>query len=230
MTLRALVLADGDRPRAPILDETWPGWRDAIELVVAADGGVRLAGDLGMGVDLWIGDGDSLGTEGLEQLRRSGVPIVVAWQDKDESDTELAVLAAIDRGATDITILGGLGGRRIDHALANLGLLAHGALAEVSCRLLDEEVRITLVRAPGPDGWPSRLLLAGRVGGLVSLLPWGGPVEGIVTEGLRYPLRDETLEPGPARGLSNVQIGERASVSVRAGLLLVVESPASLST
>lgn len=229
MSLKAVVLADGDRPQAAALDAAWPGWHDEVELVVAADGGVRLAADLGMAVDLWVGDGDSLGAKGLEELRASGVPIVVAWQDKDESDTELAALAAVERGATDITILGALGGRRIDHALANLALLAHPGLAEAQCRLLDEQVRITLLSAPGTDGWPARLLLTGRPGGLVTLLPFGGRVEGIVTEGLRYPLNDEALDTGPARGLSNVRLGDRASVSVRSGRLLVVESPASLS-
>lgn len=229
MSLKSVVLADGDRPRATALDEAWPGWRDEVELVVAADGGVRLAADLGMAVDLWVGDGDSLGAKGLEELRASGVPIVVAWQDKDESDTELAALAAVDRGATDITILGALGGRRIDHTLANLALLAHPGLAEAQCRLLDEQVRITLLSAPATDGWPARLLLTGRPGGLVTLLPFGGRVEGIVTEGLRYPLNDEALDTGPARGLSNVRLVDRASVSVRSGRLLVVESPASLS-
>lgn len=227
-SLKAIVLADGDRPRATALDETWPGWRDEVGLVVAADGGVRLAPDLGLAVDLWVGDGDSLGAAGLESLRASGVPIVVAWQDKDESDTELAALAAVERGATDITILGALGGRRIDHALANVALLGHPGLADVQCRLLDEQVRITLLSAPSADGWPARILLTGREGGLVSLLPFGGRVEGIVTEGLRYPLKDEALDVGPARGLSNVRLGDRASVSVRGGRLLIVESPASL--
>lgn len=230
MSLKALVLADGDRPRGGVLDVAWPGWRDGVELVVAADGGVHLAADLGLTVDLWVGDGDSLGAKGLADLRASGVPIVVAWQDKDESDTELAALAAVERGATDITILGALGGRRIDHALANVALLAHQGLAEAQCRLLDEQVRITFLSAPGPDGWPARILLTGRGGGLVSLLPFGGRVEGIVTEGLRYPLKDESLEVGPARGLSNVRLGDRASVSVREGRLLIVESPASLSS
>jgi thiamine pyrophosphokinase len=61
------------------------------------------------------------------------------------------------------------------------------------------------------------------------LLPVDGPADGIVTEGLEYPLRDESLAPGPARGLSNRRISEDAAVSLRRGRLLVVESPATLS-
>jgi thiamine pyrophosphokinase len=67
--------------------------------------------------------------------------------------------------------------------------------------------------------------LSGRPGDLVTLLPLADAVEGITTEGLQYPLRDEGLRPGPARGLSNVRLGREASVTVRRGLLLVVESP-----
>jgi len=63
---------------------------------------------------------------------------------------------------------------------------------------------------------------------LVSLLPFGAGVHGVTTEGLAYPLADEPLPPGPARGLSNVRAVPDAAVSVRAGRLLVIETPATL--
>jgi len=228
---RAVVLADGDGPSAAGLDDAWPGWREGIELVVAADGGARLAPALGLEIDLWVGDGDSLGAAALDALRAAGTPTLLARPDKDESDTELALVAALDHGATDITLLGAFGGRRFDHALANVALLAHPRLARAgaTARLLDERTRTTLVRAPAPNGGPARAALDGRAGDLVSLLPFGGRVEGVVTDGLRFPLADETLALGPARGLSNVRLATRASVSARRGLLLIVESPATLS-
>jgi thiamine pyrophosphokinase len=228
--LRALVLADGDRSPGAALDAAWPGWRDGIELVVAADGGARQAAELGLAIDLWVGDGDSLDGDSLAALRLAGVPVVVASTDKDESDTELALLAALDQGATDVTILGALGGRRFDHALANVGLLTHPRLRALAARLLDERTRVTLVSAPGTGGEAVRHQLPGRVGDVVSLLPLGDRVEGITTMGLRYPLRDEPLETGPARGLSNLREGDAASVTVRHGRLLIVESPATLAT
>lgn len=224
----ALILADGESPARRDLDLAWPGWDAEIGLVVAADGGARHAAPLEVVIDAWVGDGDSLDAAGMAALLEGGVPMEQASSHKDESDTELAVRAALRHGATGVLIVGGLGGTRIDHALANIGLLAMPELAGRSAALLDARSRITLVRAPGADGAPVRRDLAGRTGDIVSLLPLGPGVEGVTTSGLAYPLLDEPLPEGPARGLSNVRTASDAAVTVRAGLLLVVESPARL--
>lgn len=226
---RALVVADGSVPERAALDAAWPGWADGIDLVVAADGGARGAGGLGFVVDLWVGDGDSVDPSELLRLADAGVRLERAAPDKDESDTELAVLAAVRRGADDLTIVGALGGVRVDHALANLALLAHPTLAGRSVRILDANARIVLAAAPAPDGGPLVVPLRGRIGDLVSLVPFGADVRGVTTSGLRYPLRDEDLRTGPARGLSNVRVAPDARVELRAGRLLVVESPATLA-
>lgn len=224
----ALILADGDAPPRSSLDRAWPGWDDAVDLVVAADGGARHAPGLGVSIDLWVGDGDSIGEDALAALAAAGVPIERSRPDKEESDTELAIAASLRLGADRIVIVGALGGPRIDHALANMGLLALPELAGLPVTLLDEHSRIGLIRAPGPDGAPVEQALPGAIGGLVSLLPLGAGVTGVTTRGLAYPLVDEPLPAGPSRGLSNVRTGPNAGVVVRRGLLLVVESPATL--
>lgn len=224
----ALILADGEVPTRAELDLTWPGWDAGIGLVVAADGGARHAAALGLTIDAWVGDGDSLDADGQAALEASGVPMRRASPHKDASDTELAVHEALGRGAAGVVILGALGGSRIDHALANIGLLAMGELAGRRAEVLDARSRIRIIRAPGADGLPVTRPLPGRVGDLVSLLPLGDTVIGVTTDGLAYPLADEPLPVGPARGLSNERTAENASVSVRSGLLLVVESPARL--
>lgn len=226
--MHALILADGEAPTRFSLDATWPGWSDGVALVIAADGGARLADPLGMRLDLWVGDGDSLGAEAMARLADAGVPMERAATDKDESDTELAVFAALARGASRITILGGLGGPRFDHALANVGLLALDGLVGLDVRLVGTSARVRLLRAPGPDGAPVTLGLDGHVGDTVSLLPSGGHATGVTTAGLHYPLRDEVLSDGHARGLSNIREEPSASVTARAGRLIVIESPASL--
>jgi thiamine pyrophosphokinase len=245
---RALVVADGDPVDAAALDAAWPGWSAGIGLVVAADGGARLAerlvrdlpgrdafasgdagarGDTAAGgarqIDLIVGDGDSLGDAELARFTAAGVPIERSPAAKDESDTELALRAAVRLGATDLVIVGALGGR-LDHAIANLCLLAAPWLEDRPCVILDAMTRVTLLSGPADREF------AGGAGDVVSLLPFGDGVDGVTTAGLAYPLADEPLPFGPARGLSNVRIGEVARVSVRHGRLLVAESPARLTT
>ncbi len=226
--MHALVLADGDPPSRVALDDVWPGWDEGASLVVAADGGVRLAETLGLRVDLWIGDGDSTEADRLAQLERQDVPMLRVASDKDESDTELALVEAIRHGATHLTVLGALGGRRLDHALANIALLAHPALDGRTAQLLDGRNRIRLMTSE-PQRTPSVALpLPGRVGDVVTLLPWGADVARVTTAGLRYRLADERLAVGPARGLSNIRDRADAFVTIEGGRLLVVESPATL--
>lgn len=226
--MNALILADGEAPTRTELDLAWPGWDVDLGLVIAADGGARHAAGLGVAIDAWVGDGDSLDAASLAALEAAGVPMERSSPNKDESDTELAVRAALRRGAAGISLVGGLGGPRIDHALANIGLLAMRELVDHPTVLIDAWSRITLVRAPGPSGAAVHRDLSGRTGDTVSLLPIGQGVTGVTTVGLAYPLADEALPEGPARGLSNIRTAPVAAVIVRAGLLLVVESPARL--
>ncbi len=226
--MKAIVVADGDIPDRAALDRAWPGWDDDVELVVAADGGAVTAVRLGLAIDLLVGDMDSLGADELDAFRRSGVAVETAPVAKDESDTELALLASLGRGADRVVVVGAFGGPRLDHSLANIALLALPDPDACVVELLDERTRIRCVRAPDQRGGPVTRTLPGPVGGLVSLLVLGGEAEGVTTHGLRYELRDEPLRAGPARGLSNVRVSTDAAVTLRRGLLLVVETAATL--
>lgn len=217
----ALVIADGSSGPVEALDAAWPGWSDGIGRVVAADGGARHAAALGRPLDLWVGDGDSLGEDGIAELIAAGIPIRRLAVDKDESDTELALLAAIESGARRVTILGALGGARFDHGLANVWLLADSRLAGCDVRIVDAASRIRLIG-------PGRHDLGGRIGDLISLMPFGGDAGPVTTTGLRYPLRAEPLPLGPSRGLSNVRDAGDATIELEAGRLLVAETPATL--
>jgi thiamine pyrophosphokinase len=224
-----LILADGAAPTRARLDAAWPGWDAGIALVIAADGGARHAESLGVRPDRWVGDGDSIDPAALDALAAAGVAIERAPAEKDESDAELALLAAIEAGADAVTILGALGGVRIDHALANVGLLAHPALAGRSARLYDEQAsRISLLVAPDASGRPATRDLPGRVGDLVSLLPVGETALDVTTRGLKYQLVGEPLIVGRTRGVSNVRTETVARISLGSGRLLLIETPATI--
>lgn len=226
--MQVIVLADGQVGPRAALDAAWPGWLDPDARVVAADGGARHAGPLGLRIDRWVGDGDSLGEDGIAELEAAGVPIERSRPDKDESDTELALLAASALGANRITVIGALGGPRVDHALANLGLLSMPELGHVDIRILAADARVRCLRAAGSGGGIATIDLSGRPGDLVSLLPIGADAEGVTTYGLAYPLDDEPLFAGRTRGLSNVRDLPDARIVLRRGQLLVVETPATL--
>jgi thiamine pyrophosphokinase len=162
-----------------------------------------------------IGDFDSLTEAELQALQKAGAQLQRHPAHKDETDLELALMYAASIGSHEIIVLGALGGR-LDQTVANVMLLAMPALA--SCRVLIASggEQTFLIRPGAP------LELSGHAGDIVSLIPFGGDAHGIRTAGLEYPLRDESLSFGPARGVSNVMLGERATITFRQGLLLCV--------
>jgi thiamine pyrophosphokinase len=219
--MRVIVVAGGDAPERAALDAAWPGWDRPCDLVVAADRGALTAIALGLRPDVVVGDVDSLGPDEAWRIAATGIPFERVPVEKDETDTELALLVAVRRGATRIAILGALGGPRVDHALANVALLGHPVLQGRPTEILDGRTRIRLLFA-GADG-PATLTLPGRVGDTVSLLPVGDPARGVVTHGLAYPLDGGDLPAGHARGVSNIRTALEARVGLGAGRLLVVE-------
>jgi thiamine pyrophosphokinase len=187
------------------------------DLVVAADGGANWLRAQGLAPDVLIGDLDSVAADALAELEAADGIIIRHSTHKDETDTELALLYAIAHRPTHVTVLGALGGR-IDHELANIMLLALPQLEGTSTTIYDGASWVRLATA-------GSVSLSGAEGDLVSLLPWGGDCFGVTTHGLAYPLLDEPLPFGPARGISNVMLAASAEVTVRSGRLLVVHTP-----
>lgn len=220
--MKAIIVADGEVPRARAsLDGLLQPDEDGLVVVIAADGGARKAADLGLTPDLVIGDGDSLGQADVDRLRATGVEVHLLPAEKDESDTELAVREALARGARSIVVLGAFGGERLDHSLANVALLALPELAGRDVSLSDGRARVRLIGRPAG---PGAVRLTGEPGDHVSLFPVDARVEGITTDGLRYPLRGEALVVGPSRGLSNELVETSARITTARGRLLVVHT------
>ena len=222
--LRALAMGDSGDPAdsgCPS-DPGPPGAPGARPLIVAADGAAAkvLAADLRP--DLVIGDGDSLDPLTRERLAALRVPTRETSAEKDESDTELCLLAALEAGALRISLVGAFGGPRPEHSLANLFLLADGRFDGLEITASWGESRL---RRTGRAAGPGDIRVAGAAGDWLSLLPLDAAVIGVRTDGLRYPLRGETLSLGPSRGLSNELSGASARVTTERGRLLVMHTP-----
>jgi thiamine pyrophosphokinase len=206
----AVVLAAGD-PVGDHLAADLP----ADALVIAADGGLALAGPLGLHVDLLVGDLDSVDPDQRVAAEAAGTRVERHPVDKDATDLELALAAAVAAGVGRITVVGGAGGRA-DHELANWLVLAahdHGAC---HVRAWSSSACTEVVR-PGRTAQ-----LEAPVGSLLSLVPVHGAAIGVTTSGLRFPLAGETLLPGSSRGVSNHFTAPRATVDLTDGVLLAV--------
>jgi thiamine pyrophosphokinase len=173
--------------------------------VIAADSGA----DQGVRVDLAVGDFDSISADAL----RRAADTEPYPPEKDATDLELALAAALRREPERILVVGSAGGR-LDHLFGSLLLLAADAYADVVVDACLGEAVVHIVRGTR--------VLHGELGELVSLFALHGPAEGVTTEGLQYPLRGESLDPGSSRGTSNVFAAAEARVTVERGVLLAV--------
>jgi thiamine pyrophosphokinase len=206
-----LIFANGDIPEVawirPYLNES--------AVVIAADGGSSHLLRLDHPPDVLIGDLDSLPQEAQAWREEDSVNVFVYPHNKNETDLELALLHAIFHYEDDIQIFGALGGR-LDQSLANIMLLAHPALTGRRVELVTEYQRAWLVL--------EHTEIRGEVGDLISLIPVGGEVLVKETTGLRWPLSNEVLSVGPARGVSNEMIAAEATIRVASGTLLCIHT------
>jgi thiamine pyrophosphokinase len=182
-------------------------------LVIAADSGLDHAVLLGRPVDLVVGDLDSASKSGLAQAKKDGARIQKHDADKDQTDLELALDAAVAEGAEHIAVIGGYGGR-VDHFLDNALLLSSPAYDSVVVDGLMGLARLHVVR--GERTMPA------RPGELCSLLPMHGTAAGVRTAGLKWALNDEPLPAGTSRGVSNVVEDDWVTVAVRDGVLIAL--------
>ncbi len=194
--------------------ENIPSRPEAGDLCIAADAGLHNAKRLGIRVAVAIGDFDSLGAP--PSLDRE-VEIITAPAEKDETDTELAVALALERGADLIHIIGGLDGR-LDHTLANLALLDRLECSGIHATIEDGRNRVRYLRS-------SSTLLARTKYRYLSLLPIDPVVKGVGIEGCKYPLKNARLSRAAAgRSVSNEIDGNCCLISVRKGAVYIVES------
>ena len=212
---RVVIFANGHLPDL----EMARSMLRADDYLIAADGGANHLINMGMLPQIVIGDLDSVEEDTLFELTSAEVEIKQYSEDKDETDIELALQYAVGLQPSVILVIGALGGR-LDQTLANLSLLTDPSLSQLDVRLDDGVEEVFFCRASGAESGQAEV--RGRSGDTVSLIPWSGPVEGITTKGLQWPLYGETLQPYKSRGISNAMLAAKASISIQSGLLLIV--------
>jgi thiamine pyrophosphokinase len=162
-----------------------------------------------------IGDFDSIQSMQLNELEGTGVAIIQHPPRKDETDLELALQYAKQQGIKEAIVFYALGSRW-DMTITNLLLPSLEMFHDLDIHFVDGFQEITLLRSG------STLHISGHVGDTISLIPVGGNAVGITSNGLEYPLLNDTLMLGSSRGVSNVLLMDKASIQLTTGLLLCI--------
>ncbi len=184
----------------------------ADDLTVAADSGYHNALALGERVDILLGDFDSIGEPPHGgRFERIQVPA-----EKDLTDTQLAVEVALDRGAEEIILVGGLSGR-LDHTLSTLAILEDLSARGIYATLTDGQSRVRYMKS-------TSTLIARSAYKYLSLLAADDVVKGVTVEGCKYPLKKATLRRSLQFAVSNEITGNVALISVKKGGLFIIES------
>lgn len=182
----------------------------AFDLVLCADSSQGLADLAGISPHFVIGDFDH-----GDVAVPAGENVIRVPSEKDDTDTMLCIKRAIESGARELLILGGIGGR-LDHTIANLQSLAYAHEQGAHAVIFDGKNEAMILS--GSAEFPR------RVGWYLSVFAYGGVCRGVCEQGVKYPIECATLTPNFPLGVSNEIVADTARIEVREGRLLVVFS------
>lgn len=186
------------------------------DVLICCDAGLYHAKALGLLPDYIVGDFDSADEEILTYYKEKNIPIRQFPTRKNETDMELGIFLALELGATDLVLFGGIGDR-FDHTLANAHYLLSLLKKGVRARLVDDKNCVEVI--------DRHLTIHGNVGELVSTIPLSMEVKGITLKGFSYPLENYDLKlDDDYIAVSNMLAAEQAEIDIKEGYLFVIRS------
>lgn len=185
------------------------------DLLIAADSGYKNAAMLGVRPTVLLGDFDSLPRQELNDAA-DGAEVMTVPAEKDFTDTQMAIKVALERGADEIIIIGGLSGR-LDHTLSNLALLRSLHTSGVRAVITDGRNRVRYIKNDS-------VILMRSGFKYFSLIAISERVKGVCIEGCKYPLKNATLTSDYQYAVSNEIDGNCAFISLKRGEILIIES------
>ncbi len=180
------------------------------DLIIAADAGYHHIEKLGLHPDVILGDFDTIGD----------IPnhnnIIRFPAEKDNTDTELAIMEGIKYGFGKFIICGALGGSRLEHTIANIYLAASYCEKGYDITLTDGNYNIFPLHN-GTKGFDE------MHSGYISVFPILGAANGVSESGLKYHLENATLDSAnPTLCVSNEFMGTPSSISVSNGTIIII--------
>lgn len=192
-------------------------YRDFLESAsykIAADSGLDVLYRLQILPDFYLGDSDSVNSSALQWLKKNDVRQEDFPTDKNYSDTHLAIDLALQKGAQEIHLLGGIGSR-LDHSLANLYLGLHCYQQNTVLQIIHSRHQVFLLTSK------NIIEVNSMKGYYLSIIPITN-LEGLTIQGCRWNLQNEIVSMGETRCLSNEIEEFKARLLVKKGKALVI--------
>lgn len=213
MVKTALIFAGGIPPRETTLKSVRT--LADVQLMIAADSGLHSAQQLGVKVDVVIGDMDSVDSTALDMAKSAGAKIVLHHRNKDFTDTHLALLYAREHLAERIVVVTA-GGGRLDHQLGLVAAMFDPLLRSSRVEALWAQTHLYALQGS------TQCEFSAEHGEIVGLQAFSDCATGISTTGLRWQLSNETLLAHSTRGVSNEVTATQVKIMVETGQLLII--------
>lgn len=211
--MNTLIISGGDLDRDFLKDFIL---NNQIDIIITADRGLEPLDSINIMPNYILGDFDSIKKEILENYTDKNINVIRLNPIKDYTDTHEAIKLAIEKGSTDIYILGALG-KRYDHAIANIHVLKEALEKNIECKIIDENNEIKLIATGTTTIKKTKYKY-------ISLIPLTTEVNGITLKGFKYPLENAKLEIGHSLGVSNELIEEIGTINIKTGILIMIQS------
>jgi thiamine pyrophosphokinase len=182
--------------------------------IIAADSGIRHAEELGVMPELWVGDFDSVPevlNRALAGVERRSFP-----KEKDQTDGELAVNKALERGASSLVFAGAFGGPRFDHSFLHMTL---------ALRLAEQGIPVILTSG-AQEGIPiprQRQKFDYEPGTIFSVMAFTD-LDGLTLEGVYWPLENVHVPFGSSWTISN-EVREILIATLASGRAVLLAHP-----
>ena len=209
--MRALIISGGKAPTEELMLE----YLEGADIIIGADKGCETLLKYNVVPTYILGDFDSTSKETISKLEEMGICKFKYKTEKDYTDTELAFKLALDKGATEIIMLG-VTGTRYDHTLANIGLLLKALELKVKAQIVDDNNKIYLIN--------ENIKLNGNVGDIISLQAYFQTVKSLTIKGAKYELSNYDLKIGESITTSNEFLDKPIEISFEEGILMVLHT------
>ena len=209
--MRVVVVSGGKPPE----EQTLRNYLNEETYIISADSGSNILYKYNIVPNMMLGDFDSIDNVVFNHFKKKECKIISYPSEKNFTDTEAAIVEAFKFNPKEI-LLFGCTGSRLDHTLANLGILHKCLKNNTNAYIIDENNIISL--------HDKDFKIKGKIGEIFSLQAFGGTVSNLSIIKAKYELNNYDLKFGDPRTVSNELLDDIALVTFKKGILILIKA------